>query len=446
MRDDRVADGQVAVRLRAWWVVAWTAGLLLTAVFLPHPAWNALLVGWGGMLLLGYAWALALGRGLSASRQLRYGWVAVGDRLSEQFELRNSSIFPALWVEVEDNSNVPGYNAAIVQSVGSGGAIRWRNAAVCLRRGQFHLGPWSISAGDPFGLFCVTRTYGVGSEVIIHPPIHTTLPIPLPAGESSGRARARQRTHQATINAASARDYRPGDPYRWIHWRASAHHDSLMVREFDLDAAGDLWLLLDFQAAAQLGEGAASSEEQAILLAAALAVRALRLNRRTGLAAYGRQPQIVPPGNGQGQQWRLLRALALANADGEAGLSVALRDLGNVARRGATAVILTPSVSPDWLPDLLHLARTGIQGHVILLDRLSFGGEGNSDGLRETIRRLGLAAHVVRQGEIGQPLAEQERRGYWDFRVTPHGRVITVRNPLEEGRKFGTQMNTDEHR
>jgi uncharacterized protein (DUF58 family) len=440
MQDDRVKDGQVTIRLRARWLWAWTMGLVATAVLLPHPAWNALLVGWGGMLLIGYAWTLALGRGLVASRQLRFGWVAVGDRLSEQFELQNTSAFPALWVEVWDGSNVPGYNAAIVQSVGSGDAIRWRNAAVCLRRGQFHLGPWSISAGDPFGLFRATRRYGVGSAVIIHPPIYTTLPIPLPAGQSSGRARARERTHQATINAAGARDYQPGDPLRWVHWRASAHHDTLMVREFDLDAAGELWLLLDFQATAQLGEGAASSEEQAILLAAALAARALKLNRGTGLAVYGREPQLVPPGLGQGQQWRLLRALALASADGEAGLGVALRDLGNVARKGATAVIITPNGSPDWLPELLALTRRGVQGHVILLDRPSFGGEGGSDGLRDAIRRLGLAAHVVRQGEIGQPLTEQERRGYWDFRVTPHGRVITVRNPLEEGRKHEARM------
>lgn len=440
MQTTGVDEGQVSLRLRARWVWVWTAGVALTAVLLPHPAWNALLVGWGGMLLIGYAWALALGRGLRASRQLRYGWVAVGDRLSEQFELRNASGFPALWVEVRDDSNVPGYNAAIVQSVGSGGAIRWRNAAVCQRRGQFHLGPWSISAGDPFGLFRVTRTYGVGSVVIIHPPIHSTLPIPLPAGQSSGRARARERTHQATINAANARDYRPGDPFRWIHWRSSARHNTLMVREFDLDAAGDLWLLLDFQAAAQLGAGAASSEEQAILLAAALAARALNVNRGTGLAVYGQAPQLVPPGLGQGQQWRLLRALALANADGEADLALALRDLGNVARKGATAVIITPSTSPDWLPELLALARRGVPGHVILLDRPSFGGEGSSDGLRDAIRRLGLAVHVVRQGEIGQPLTEQERRGYWDFRVTPHGRVITVHNPLEEGRKYGKQI------
>jgi len=129
----------------------------------------------------------------------------------------------------------------------------------------------------------------------------------------------------------------------------------------------------------------------------------------------------------------VLRALALVSADGTVDVGVALRDLANLARRGSTAVILTPNGTADWLPQLLHLTRMGVQGIVVLLDRASFGGEGNSEGLRAAIRQLGFAAYVVRQGEIGEPLDEHERRGYWDFQVTPHGRVITVHNPLEQG-------------
>lgn len=415
----------------------WFLLLLFAAIFLPDRVWNTLLVGFGGLFIIAYAWIMLLARGLSAERRLRFRWVSVGDQLHEQFALYNQSAVPALWVEILDFSNVPGYQPGIVRSVSSNSQDQWRETAVCQQRGQFHLGPWAIRSGDPFGIFTVTRHYPASEEIIIHPPIHGNLPIPLPAGQSSGQVKARQKSWQATVNAASVRDYHPHDPLRWIHWPTSAHRDALFVREFDLDAAGDIWILLDLATAVQLGSGSGinSTEEHAVLLAASLAAQAMGQNRAVGLAAYGQTPQIVPTGRGQGQQWKILRALALVNADGANSLSQAITDLGRIARRGAAAIIITPTGQADWIPDLLALSQRGIQSHVTLLDRPSFGGTGNSEGLRQAIRQLGFRAHIIRQGDIGQPVQELERRGFWEFKITPTGRAIAVRSPSGAGKQ-----------
>ncbi|MCP4428843.1 MAG: DUF58 domain-containing protein [Chloroflexi bacterium] len=430
-RQTAVPKPQITLRAGGRTVLVWLGFLLIAAILLPNQAWNTLLVGFGGLFGAAYLWARVLARGLRAERRSRFRWVAVGDRLQEEFTLANAGGLPALWVEVIDESNVPGYQASVVRSVGYNTVDTWRQAAVCQQRGQFRLGPWAIRSGDPFGIFIVARRYPASDEIIIHPPVHGNLPIPLPAGQSSGRVRARRRSWQATVNAASVRDYQPNDPMRWIHWPTSARRDELFVRQFDLDAAGDIWLLLDMETAVQLGAGINGTEEHAVLLAASLAARALLQNRAVGLAAYGRKPQIVPAGRGQGQQWKILRALALINANGEADLTHALQDLGRMARRGAAAIIITANNSADWIPDLLTLSRQGVQSHAIILDRPSFGGEGNSDGLRQAIRQIGGHAHITRQGEVGQPLQEQERRGFWEFKVTPMGKVITIRTPQD---------------
>ncbi|VAW41241.1 hypothetical protein MNBD_CHLOROFLEXI01-3204, partial [hydrothermal vent metagenome] len=318
--------------------------LLMAALLLPNRVWNSLLIGLGGLLLVGYVWVRLLATGLYASRKLHFGWVAVGDRLEEQFELVNNAPIPALWVEIIDFSNIPGYKTAVVRSVPALNQNRWREAAVCTQRGQFSLGPWAIRSSDPFGLFQMTRFYAATQEIIIHPPIHGRLPIPLPSGTSSGQAQVRQRSWQATANAATVRPYQPSDPLRWIHWRISAHKDALFVRLFDQDAAGDIWLLLDCEAAVQLGgdttDGVNNSIEQAVLLAASLAARAIGQNRAVGLGGYGRSPQIVHTGNGQGQQWRILRTLALLMADGNTNLATSLDDLGNIAQRGTAVIII----------------------------------------------------------------------------------------------------------
>jgi hypothetical protein len=130
--------------------------------------------------------------------------------------------------------------------------------------------------------------------------------------------------------------------------------------------------------------------------------------------------------------WQILRVLALVNADGDVPLSLALRDVAHIARPGSTAVIITANGSGDWLPSLLDMAKQGVQSHLVLLDRPSFGGEGNTVGLRDAIHQLGFAAQIIHQGEVGVPLEEHKQRGHWEFQVTPMGRVITVHNPLED--------------
>lgn len=435
--DGRVTNAQPTITLRHRLPVVWLLLLLLAAVLLPNRVWNTLLIGLGGLVIIAYYWARQLARGLRAQRQLQFGWVAVGDRLGEQFEIHNRSWLPALWVEVEDHSTVPGYQPAVVRSAGAQGKDQWRQAAICQQRGQFQLGPWALHSADPFGIFQVTIPYPQTNNIIIHPPIHIEIPIPLPAGQSSGRSQARDRSWQATINAASVRGYQPHDPIRWIHWPTSAHRDQLFVREFDLDAAGDIWFLLDMEANSQLGQGAGGTEEHMVLLATGLAAQALRQQRAAGLAGYGQEPQLVPPGRGQGQQWRLLRALALVKADGTGGLARSLHDLGRVARRGSAVVIITPTGQSDWLPELLRLAQSNIRCQVVLLDRATFGqppadqAQGSTRGLRDALRQIGVYSHIITQGEVGRPAEEAQRRGFWEFRVTGTGKVIAVHSPYD---------------
>jgi uncharacterized protein (DUF58 family) len=428
--------GQVkgaSIRLRAWAPLWALPLLLLAAVFLPGQVWSSLLIAWGGLLLVSYLWARGLAQGIHGRRHLRFGWAAVGDRLSEQFELHNQSLWPALWVELIDESNLPGYQASVVHGLSAGETTQWRYAAVCQRRGQFRLGPWRLRAADPLGLFEIIRPYPESAEIIIHPPTQTDIPMPLPAGASSGQTRARVRSWQATINAATVRDHQPHDPLRWVHWPTTARRGQLFVREFDLDAAGDIWLLLDMDPAVQLGKGSDNTEEQAVLLAAAMTAQALAKNRAVGLVSYGREPQLIHPAAGEGQQWRLLRALALLQADGQTALATALQDFRQTARRGATAVIVTPSASPDWLPHLLPLAQQGLSLSLILLERRSFGDDQSSQGVYDSLRQLGFAAHLLHKGEIRPPaLDPAQRRGFWEFRTLATGKVITVRSPVVE--------------
>ncbi|MBP8001409.1 MAG: DUF58 domain-containing protein [Chloroflexi bacterium] len=421
---------QVSVHLRLRLPLLWLALCIGLALFVPDRVWVTLGVGLGGVFAAASLWSHSLAKHLRGTRHLHFGWVGVGDRLSEQFTLHNNSPFPALWVELQDESNVPNYQVGVVRSITAAATETWKQSAICTRRGQYHLGPWTLRASDPFGLFLVQIHYPQQTEIIIHPPVNTNLPIRLPAGESSGRERSRQRAWQATVNAVTVREYQPHDPLRLMHWKATARHGELMVRQFDLDVTGDIWLLPDLDASAQLGHEVSGTEEHLIILAASLAGQAFRLNRKVGVATYGSRPQLLHPAANQGQQWNILHALALAQADGEVSIAAALHDLSRIIQRGAALLVLTPSSQTDWLPALLPLAQKGVHTQVVLLDRPSFGGSGRSLGLQEAVRQLGFPCDILHQGELGDAAAAAERQGYWEFKVTATGKVITVRDPL----------------
>lgn len=202
-----------------------------------------------------------------------------------------------------------------------------------------------------------------------------------------------------------------------------------MVKEFDQDAAGDIWLVVDCDAAVHVGEGGDGTMEKSVLLAAALSARSEIELRKMGLAAYAQDPRIVLPGRGRGHQWRILRALALVQPDGSKDLSRALDELAILAGRGSAALIITPSASPDWLPKLMTLARHGIEAHVILLDRRSFGADGHSAGLQQSVEQLGFDCRLVARDDVARPEPAGPARGHWDFRVTGTGKAVAVRRP-----------------
>ena len=81
------------LRLRTWRFPAIVALLLVVHLLLPYSGWQVLLVGLGGAWLVGYVWARSLARHLRPTREMRFGWVQVGDRMLERFSLTNSSRF-----------------------------------------------------------------------------------------------------------------------------------------------------------------------------------------------------------------------------------------------------------------------------------------------------------------------------------------------------------------
>jgi uncharacterized protein (DUF58 family) len=421
------------------WLWGLLVALLLLQLIIPNRAWTFLLLSLGGIWAVSYIWARQLAEKLTVTREQHYGWVHVGDLLEERFSMQNNALFPALWVEIDDQSDLPGYTARSVRSSGSRETIEWRTEGTCRLRGLFTLGPWQVRTGDPLGFFRVIHSHPETRTLLVYPQIVHLPALRLPRGAATGAGRTSRSALEVTTNAAGVRGYVPGDSINRIHWPTSARLDSIMVKTFDLEPSGDLWIVLDMDAAVQAGEGEDSTEEYGVILAASLSSQTLRENRAVGLVAYGTQPTgkgqapqplpvLVLPQKGTAHQWRILEALATVRAGGQWSLEQVLAEMNHNLGRGTTLAVITPSCDPAWVGRLLPPMRRGVTPTVLLLDPLSFGGQGNADALAGLLANLGVPSHRIVKGMPFKPIVEHKRIGRPEYKVlSATGRVIAVK-------------------
>jgi uncharacterized protein (DUF58 family) len=288
------------------------------------------------------------------------------------------------------------------------------------------------------GLFRVTFDHRETQSILVYPPIIHLPELRLPRGAATGAGRTSRRSLDITTNAAGVRSFAPGDSINRVHWPTTARQDELMVKTFDLEPSGDLWIVLDLDAAVQAGVGEESTEEYGVILAASLSNRVLRENRAVGLVVYGTSaaqnggraeplPTLVLPQKGAAHQWRILQALAVVHAGGNWPLERVLREMDRNLGRGTTLAVITPSCEPEWVAGLLPPMRRGVAPTVALLDPNTFGGEGNVDGLTALLADLGVSCHHIVQGMPFKPVVAHQRIGRPELKVLPGtGRVIVV--------------------
>jgi hypothetical protein len=188
-------------------------------------------------------------------------------------------------------------------------------------------------------------------------------------GGWAGDQQRRRHALEREISDVGVRNYAPGDSLRRIHWRVSAHSDTLIVRQLEAVSSADWWIFVDLQAAVQAGSGLDSTLELSIVLAASLAVHGLKERRRVGLSLAGPKLVWLEPRADLAQRWRILRALSMAEA-GERPLA----DLMAAGRLAQTAalVVITPSHDPAWVARLGR-QRGDSKATVFLVDPGEFG-------------------------------------------------------------------------
>jgi uncharacterized protein (DUF58 family) len=374
---------------------------------------------WAVLFFGSWLWSIVSIRALSFNRSARSLRAQVGQIFEERFEIQNLNRLPRLWLEIRDQSPLPGSDGSRVITMLRGKQARSYVGRVRLvRRGVFPLGPTVIASGDIFGLFPIERKIDEEYNLLVYPMMVEVHGFPNPPGLLPGGEALRRRTHQVTPNASGVREYSTGDPLNRIHWLSTARRGRLIVKEFELDPLADVWVFLDAEARVQaalpnpesliasrdLWSHAAkiplppSTEEYAISTAASLVRDYLRRGRSVGYICAGQHLTLISPDRGGRQLGKILEALALTRAEGQLPLQALIETQVKHMVRGSTVVLITPSTSTQVALVVDFLIQRGLRPIVVILDATTFGGRFDSSQLVESVRLLGVPARVVKNG------------------------------------------------
>ncbi len=423
-------------------VLGLTLFSLAAAVISGRQLFFNLTYAWVALLTVAFFWSRMAGSGMSLRREPLSTRGQVGHIFRERFFLHNGSRWTKLWVEVSDQSRIPGYRATaltglglvgpsdlighqgsyVADNLGRGQSENWDVRTVCTRRGRYLLGPTEIRTSDPFGLFPLTQRLSARQNVVVLPPIVSLRARGVPSGRLTGGEAIRQQTHQLTPNAATIREYAPGDSLNRIHWKSTARMQRLIAKEFELDPLADVWVLLDVwhrahhEGSRHAGRGEAyagpfpspddptaglpqSTMDYAASIAASLAFHFIRNDRNVGFIAYGRARLVMQPSKGQSQLQKILESLAVIEADGSYPIDeVAKIEMPRIPR-STTVFLVSPSADPEVVEAAQALRALHRNPHLILIDPRSFGARDGNAPLAEDAARRGLTTTLVEYGE-----------------------------------------------
>jgi uncharacterized protein (DUF58 family) len=385
------------------------AGVLLIAAFSTGAEFLFFLVYLGMVIGIGSYLMTRFGLAdLEAGFSLDRVQAQVGDTLRATYTLRNAGRLPKLWLESYNPSTLPIPLPGRALALGPRSERSWVARVPLVQRGHFRVEPLQIRTGDPFGLFEASAGVGSAANVTVYPRVD---PLPrwrLPAALLEGSNATPERTLQSTPLVTSIRPYLPGDAFNRIHWKSSARQQELQVKEFDLEQTADVWVILDLDRSVQAGSGDESTLESGVRVAASVAARALAENRAVGFTASGGRMTLVPADRGGRQYQKIMGLLAAVTGDGTTPLVEALVQSLPRIRRGMTVLIVTPSLTRDWVRPLGALRTRGIGTGVCLLDPIAYDHRQRREEGLPALAPETLADRTRQQRALRHALAEYD--------------------------------------
>jgi uncharacterized protein (DUF58 family) len=277
------------------------------------------------------------------------------------------------------------------------------------RRGEFRLGPFYLNGGDPFGFYKCWNKVESYSEVLV---------LPCPVGFKASQPQSiselmREELGTVPLSGNSTeflgvREYVQGEPPKRIHWRTSARLGKLISRQYEMNVAAAVSVLLLADDSMNIGTAVDNPLEYSITMIASLAFATISEPYQFNYLGILGDRHEHQKGTGQALYRELAIRLAKTQSmGGKLDWERARRLIVNHLPQDSTLIVFTGDVSAAAQERLNRLAVHFRQVTVISFDRASFERGQRQDGRPAvTLGRGFRIVSVGYQSDLKQALAQ----------------------------------------
>ena len=307
---------------------------------------------------------------------------------------------------IEDHPEVfKGADFPMRARVRSAHTITLRYDLLTYERGHYVLGPLWLRSFGPLGLAFKQAVLDVRTELKVYPHVAELSrgdpAIARAMGLETGEHRSRR--HYEGSEFTSLREYSPGDDFRLISWKHTAHRGKLILREFEPERRQNVVLMLDLGRMMTNRIGEYTRLDYAVNTCVRLAHVCLEKGDRVGVLGFGQDVRAwLPPKSGHSHLPRVISELADLRAEPfESDYVRAFASFSQKNKRRTLVVLFTEILDPESSQVLLGRIRSIVPQHVPICvtiqdSDLLAAAEAAPESIRDVYRRV-IAAELLEE-------------------------------------------------
>lgn len=269
---------------------------------------------------------------------------AAGEQFLSTITIKRRFPFPLLYLIIEDElpSQFTNCRQTKVNKVilfpGLKRNISFQYAIDTIPRGEHTFSSVRVKTGDLFGMMEKEVTFSVLDTFLVYPQYVDITYRQLENHFEQGALSANINLAKDSTISVGVRDYKPGDRFSWIDWKATARTNNIMTKEFEQQRSHNIMIFMD---------RTESPLFESVVTFSASIVRAVLKQNSPSFVSVGKERTFFPLDNGDTQLQQIFCHLARVQADSIFPLSQSVEMELRKIYEPVTIIFVTSDLSPD---------------------------------------------------------------------------------------------------